>query len=122
MVTQDITFGAFVYDKRKTQGITQKQIADALGVTTVYICDIEKNRRYPPTGGDLLAKLATVLNLSDKDIPIYYDLAGQNKGCVPPDIAGYVMSTDIVREAIRKAKNKATDKDWQQFIAILENK
>lgn len=122
MPTQDITFGAFVYDKRKTQGITQKQVADALGVTTVYICDIEKNRRYPPTGGDLLAKLAAVLNLSDKDIPVYYDLAGQNKGCVPPDIAGYVMSTDIVREAIRKAKKKATDKDWQQFIAILENK
>lgn len=32
------------------------------------------------------------------------------------------VSTNIVREAIRKTKNKATDKDWQQFIAILENK
>lgn len=122
MGEQNMTFGAFLYDKRKTQGITQKQVADALGVTAVYICDIEKNRRYPPTGGELLAKLATVLKLSDNELPLYYDLAGQNKGCVPPDIAGYVMSTDIVRTAIRKAKNKATVKDWQQFIAVLENK
>jgi len=122
MSEQNMTFGAFVYDKRKTQGITQKQVADALGVTTVYICDIEKNRRYPPTGGELLVKLAAVLNLSDNELSLYYDLAGKNKGCVPPDIAGYVMSTDIVRTAIRKAKNKATVKDWQQFIAVLENK
>ncbi len=122
MSEQIMTFGAFIYNKRKTQGITQKQVADALGVTTVYICDIEKNRRYPPTGGELLAKLVDVLKLSDDDLPLYYDLAGQNKGCVPPDIAGYVMSTDIVRMAIRKAKNKATVKDWQQFIAVLENK
>ncbi|MDJ0304744.1 helix-turn-helix transcriptional regulator [Dehalobacter sp.] len=122
MSSQDITFGAYVYGKRKTQGITQKQVAEALGVTTVYICDIEKNRRYPPTGGELLTKLVAVLKLSDDDLPLYYDLAGQNKGCVPPDIAGYVMSTDIVRVAIRKAKNKASVKDWQQFIAVLENK
>lgn len=121
MVVKNITFGTFVCNKRKVQGITQKQIADALGVSTVYICDIEKNRRYPPTNGGLLEKLAAVLNISDNDIPIYYDLAGKNKGCVPPDIADYVMSTDIVREAIRKAKNKATDKDWQQFITFLEN-
>jgi len=32
------------------------------------------------------------------------------------------MPTDIGKEAIRKVKNKATDKDWQQSIAILENK
>lgn len=122
MPTQGITFGTFIYDKRKTQGITQKHVADALGVTTVYICDIEKNRRYPPTGGDLLEKLAAVLNLSDEDISIFYDLAGQAKGCTPHDIASYVMSNDIVRVAIRRAMKKATYKDWEKFITILENK
>lgn len=41
-----LTFGEFVYDKRKTQGIAQKQITDELSVTTVYICDIKKNPRH----------------------------------------------------------------------------
>lgn len=97
MNIQESTFGSYIFNKRKNQGITQKQIADAMGVTAVYICDIEKNRRYPPTNGNLLTKLAIALNLSENDIPIYYDLAGQNKGCVPPDIACYIMSSDVAR-------------------------
>ncbi|OPX88217.1 MAG: Helix-turn-helix domain protein [Pelotomaculum sp. PtaB.Bin104] len=117
-----LTFGNFINKKRKIKGITQKNVADALGVTTVYVCDIEKNRRYPPTKGDMLSKLAKILTLNEDEKNILYDLAGSDKGCAPPDLTEYIMSSDIIRTALRTAKKKATTDDWQQFIDNLHKK
>lgn len=117
-----LSFGEFINMKRKAQGITQKNIANALGVTTVYICDIEKNRRYPPTKGEMLSKLVSILKLNEEEEHFLYDLAGQNKGCVSPDLSEYIMSSDIIRTALRTAKDKATADDWQQFIDKLDKK
>lgn len=121
MVKPALNFGQFICEKRKSQGLTQKTVAEALGVTTVYICDIEKGRRYPPTKGDLLTKLASLLNLNEEEQFIYYDLAGRDKGCVSPDISEYIMSSEIIRSAIRTAKSKASSADWEHFITHLHN-
>lgn len=120
MLQSTLNFGEFIYIKRKAQGITQKNIAEALGVTTVYICDIEKSRRYPPTKGDMLSKMAAILRLDDDDLSVFYDLAGRDKGCVSPDLSEYIMSSEIIRSALRTAKGKATAKDWQRFIDSLD--
>jgi len=117
-----LSFGEFIYKKRKAQGITQKNIADALGVTTVYVCDIEKSRRYPPTKGNMLHQLVAILNLDKEEQFEFYDLAGRDKGCVSPDLLEYVMSSEIIRSALRIAKYKASTEDWQQFIDSLAKK
>lgn len=115
-------FGEFINIKRKAQGITQKNIADALGVTTVYICDIEKSRRYPPTKNGVLSKIAVILKLNENEKSILFDLAGLDKGCVSPDLSDYIMSSEVIRSALRKAKDMATADDWQWFIDNLDKK
>lgn len=117
-----VNFGEFLSAKRKAQGITQKIIAEELGVTTVYVCDIEKSRRYPPTKGDMLLKLSTLLKLDENDQSLMYDLAGYGKGCVSPDLSDYIMSSEIIRSALRTAKGKATADDWKWFIDNLDKK
>lgn len=117
-----VKFGEFLIAKRKEKGITQKIIAETLGVTPVYVCDIEKNRRYPPTKGDMLSKLSILLKLDEKDQSLMYDLAGYEKGCVSPDLSDYIMSSEIIRSALRTAKGKATADDWKCFIDNLDKK
>ena len=119
-MAKKLSFGEFIMAKRKALGITQKQIADSLGITAVYICDIEKDRRYPPTNGELLPKIVEILKLNNEDSSIFYDLAGFGKNCVSPDLAEYIMSSPVIRTALRIAKNKATGDDWQKFIKALE--
>jgi transcriptional regulator with XRE-family HTH domain len=122
MLSTNISFGEYVTIKRRANGITQKDVADALGVTTVYICDIEKNRRYPPTKGEALLKLVNILKLNDDEQFILYDLVGQDKKCVSPDLSEYIMSSVTIRSALRIAKDKATNDDWKLFIENLNKK
>lgn len=122
MLQSTLNFGEFINIKRKAQGITQKNIAEALGVTTVYVCDIEKSRRYPPTKGEMLTKLAAILKLDEDEQYTLYDLAGRDKGCVSPDLSEYIMSSEIIRSALRTAKDKATTADWRRFIDNLDKK
>ena len=52
-----------------------------------------------------------------------YDLAAKTKNntVVSQDLPDYIMDRDIVRVALRTAKDvDATDEEWQEFIARLE--
>lgn len=111
-------FGEFILTRRKSKGITQKKIAEALGVTCVYICDIEKGRRNPPNDEYLLI-LKQILALSEDESNMLYDLAAASKHSVSSDLSEYVMSSDVVRKALRLAKDKATQEDWIRFIKSL---
>ena len=41
-----LTFGEFLVAKRKEREMPARELADALGISPVYMCDIEKNRKY----------------------------------------------------------------------------
>ena len=52
-----------------------------------------------------------------------FDLAGETKGEIPPDLPEYIIEKDIVKVALRTAnKSNASDEDWKQFIEQLKRK
>jgi len=51
-----------------------------------------------------------------------FDLAGKGRCEVSPDLPEYIMSNEVVRVALSKAKDVATEDDWQQFIDKLNKK
>lgn len=111
-----INFGSYISNKRKSLGITMAFVAEKAGISSVYLCDIEKNRRYAPDN-HILEKIAEQLHMTPEEIDTMYDLAGKTKGVVPPDLPEYILEKDIVVAALRKAKKQgATDKDWEDFI------
>lgn len=114
-------FGDFISEKRRKQEITSLQMSEIAGLSPGYYCDIEKNRRNPPDR-DTLTKLINALRLSDADIHTFYDLAGKARSEAPPDLPDYINENEVVRVALRLAKNKGSTDDWKRFINDLEKR
>lgn len=110
-----MTFGSFLIKKRMEQELSARQIANALGISAVYVCDIEKDRR--PAPGDMLKNLPRILQLSETETNLMHDLAAKSRNSVSADLPEYIMEKDIVRAALRTAKkHNVTDKQWEDFI------
>lgn len=114
-------FGKFFADKRKSLGITLRGMASELGIAPAYLSDIEKGRRYPPDM-DKLMLIAKILKLTEDEKHTIFDLAGEGKNTISPDLPEYIMSSAKVRVALRKARKVATDEDWDEFIEKLNRK
>ena len=111
------TFSAFVRQKRMEQGLSLRRLAARLGLSPVYMSNIETDRKPAPSQENL-DKLAEELHLSKADRELFLDLAAaSHKMKVPADLPEYIMERDIVRTALRTAKEvDATDAEWQEFI------
>ena len=114
-------FGAFLKEKRNERTITIRAMAELIGVGYGYYSDIESGRRTP-LDLEFLDRIISVLRLSDDDGEKLFDLAGKAREAAPPDLTGYINTTEKARVALRVAKEKATDEDWQRFINDLERK
>lgn len=114
-------FGNFIADKRKSLGITLRGMASELGIAPAYLSDIEKGRRYPPDM-DKLIQIAKILKLTEDEKHTMFDLAGEGKNTIAPDLPEYIMSSEKVRVALRKAREVATEEDWDDFFKKLNDK
>ena len=94
--------------------------AARLGLSPVYMSNIETDRKPAPTQ-EYLEKLAQELHLNVDERRYLLDLAAKSKEqCVSADLPEYIMERDIVRAALRTAKEvDATDEEWQAFIDRL---
>ena len=88
----------------------------------MYLSNLE-NDRMPAPKDDVVSSIARQLHLTEADTAMLYDLAAKakNSTVVSQDLPDYIMERDIVRIALRTAKDvDATDEEWQEFIASLE--
>lgn len=112
------TFGTFLTEKRLERDMTLRGMAGKLGISPVHMCNMEKDRRAAPPE-DVLEKIATLLMLSKEEKLEMLDLAAKSKNApsVALDLPDYINERDIVRVALRTAKEvDATDREWQEFI------
>ena len=110
------SFGDFIISKRKEKGITARELAAALEISPVYMCDIEKGRRTAYSD-DILEKLKQILLLSEEESERMYDLAAISRNTVSADLPKYIMENELVRTALRTArKHQVPDEKWETFI------
>lgn len=121
MGQKDLKFGEYIAKRRTDLGITLRGMAEKLDITPAYLSDIEKGRRNPPEK-PLLEKMATLLTITGKDKNRLFDLAGEGRNEVAADLPDYIMESEVVRAALRTAKDVATEEDWLQFIKKLQEK
>lgn len=122
MTDQYKNFGDFVHQKRISKGLSYRDLAIVLGITAPYISDIEKNRRNAPAM-DKLEKLSEFFMLTKEEKTMMFDLAGDTKSEVAPDIPGYIKDHDYVASALRTARDLgASEKDWQDFVDELKKR
>ena len=116
-----VTFGEYIIEKRKERMLSASQICEAVGISMSYFCDIEKGRRLPPDRA-ALAKMVSALMLSEGERARFYDYAGKARSEAPPDLPEYINEYEVVRVALRLAKDKGSTDDWHNFIQTLENR
>lgn len=118
----EYTFGMFVDQKRRELQLSARQLSIRMGVTAVYICDIQKGKKAAPSN-ELLHKMCNILELEGADKDLYYDLAAKSKNAVSQDLPDYIMGNEIVRTALRTAKEyDVEDKEWEAFIQRISEK
>ena len=113
--------GAFVKGLRNSRGITVRAMADMINMSYGLYGDFETGRRCP-ADLETLDTIIAALRLSEDDSKKLYDLAGKAREAAPPDLTSYINKTERARVALRVAKEKATDDDWEQFTKYLETK
>ena len=112
-------FGRFLKEKRRSQEITVRGMAELAGVSPGYYSDIESGRRNPPDR-ETLDKMITALGLHEKERIIFYDLAGQARSEAPHDLSAYINEYEKVRFALRLAKDNGDPRVWDKFINYME--
>lgn len=106
-----MTFGNYLRELREGRFLRQIDLANGIGVSTVYVCDIEKGRRYPP-GMEKLRMWAVQMSLSSKETAHFYDLAGEARDSAPPDITEYLELNPAARDAIRRIMGQKQEYNW----------
>lgn len=106
-----MTFGEILRKIRRDKKISQRALADKLGISFTYLSKIE-NDVMPPPSEELLIKLAKEL-----DIDIDEFMIEANK--VPTDIQQTIMNNPKIPKFLRSI-DKITDEKWKKIEAILE--
>ena len=118
------TFGSLITQKREEQDHTLRGFARMLGISAVYLSNLEKDRRRDPSD-EIVEKIAALLFLSKDEKTEMLDLLAKakKKPAVANDLPEYINERDVVRVALRTAKDAdATDEEWQEFIERLNKR
>lgn len=113
-----MNFGSYLNMLRKSKGLRQEDLASMIGVSAVYVCDIEKGRRNPPDIGKLRV-WSQKMELTQCEAAYLYDLAGEVRGSIAPDILEYLNANPDAKRAIRRIIENRVPYNWN---AILEKK
>ena len=115
-------FGEFLQRKREEKQITLRKMADKLGFSAPFLSDVEKGRRNPPEFSKL-EQISEILGLTTEDERAMYDLAGQKRETIAPDLPEYIMNRDYVAAALRTARDlDAGEDEWMRFVRELEQR
>ena len=107
-----MNFGSFLRELREKKKLRQEDLAKAINVSTVYICDIEKGRRNPPDI-EKLRIWESQLGLTDHEKARFYNMAGTERKEIPPDIVEYMLKHPEARAAIRRIMAEPCEYDWK---------
>lgn len=117
-----MTFGSFIATKRKERRLNLRDTAKHLDIAFGYLCDIEQSRR-PAPNGDFVDRISLFLGLDKAEHELLLDLAAKSRKTVSADLPDYIMEKDIVRAALRVAKEvDATDEEWLAFMEMLKKR
>lgn len=115
-------FGDFIAKKRVEKGITLREMAKKLEISAPYLSDIENDRRNP-FELEKLEQLANILLLSEEERTIMFDLAGEKRDEVAPDLPDYIKEREYVSAALRTARDlDAGEEEWLEFVKELKRR
>ncbi len=116
--------GIFIRQKRIRKQISLRALSREIGVSPVYVSNIETGVRSAPSM-EILLKISKVLILSKDEQEYLFDLAAESKNtpAIANDLIIYINENKIVHDALRNAKRlNISDEDWNYFLSYIANK
>jgi transcriptional regulator with XRE-family HTH domain len=107
------TFGNILKELRKSKGISQRDLADKIGVDFSYISKVE-NDRLPPPAADTIVRICKVLN-----VPTEVLLAESGK--VSSNITELIGSSqEAIKFMLEASDMNLTNDEWKNLTYKLK--
>ena len=118
------TFGECIKARRIELGRSVRAVAKAVGMSAVYLSDIERCLRVAPTstnsGKKFMENLISELKIQPDEIRAFYTMAEATCGRYS-DISSYLSKKPAARFALRLADEQdIPDAEWQKFIDHIQ--
>lgn len=108
-------FGKKIRELRKTNGLTQRQLAELVGVDFTYISKIENDRLDHTPSIKTIRKLAEALNADELEL-----MERANK---IPAVLGPIAENEDARKFFRRAaKTIKSPEGWRDLLDYLEKR
>ena len=101
-------FGKYLEEKRKSRNYSIRAFAKRIDISFAYLADVEKGRNKAFMI-ETLKKIIEVLQLDEKETHKLYDLAGESRNTIPPDIEEYLKENREYIVEIRKRKKESKE-------------
>ena len=107
------TFGQTLKEIRRSKGVTQRQLAAAVGVDFSYISKVE-NDRMPPPAADTIVKICEKLGVPSDEL-----LAMTGK--MPTPVKEAISENPAAQQFLREAQTMTlTDDEWGALTQQLK--
>ena len=117
----EITFGAFISEKRLAKNISLRAFSNMIDISPEYLSKLENDLIAAPKDRTL-EKIAEKLVLNVDDREVFYDLAAKSKSylSLASDLVKYVNENEIVHKTLRLAKRyELTNEDWKEIFEYI---
>lgn len=107
------SFGRILRELRHSKDVSQRELAEKVGVDFSYISKVE-NDRLPPPAADTIVKICDALGVKPDDL-----LALTGK--MPTNVKEMLSASPAARQFIRQAQEmNLTDEEWQTLTRRLK--
>jgi len=104
----DADFGKLLRDRRRKRGISQRELAEAVGVDFSYISKLENGRLSPPSA-ETISRMCQALGIPDAEL-----LAAARK--IPTDVGQSVASSPAAVQFLHSAAAmQLSEGEWEKM-------
>lgn len=112
------TFGELLHTVRSRQNAAQ--LVKKVGISYVYLLDIEKGARPAPKES-LLISLAENLEFQEDERELFFDLAAKERKSIPADVSEYIMGNQTLIKYLREIKSgRRTFEYYEKMLEEME--
>jgi transcriptional regulator with XRE-family HTH domain len=108
------SLGQRIRELRKGCGLTQRKLAEAVGIDFTYLSKIENNTVPYSPSAKTLKKLANELNVDEWEL---LALAGK----LPAGMKD-ITNTELGIRFLRQASRMRTQDDWEELLAFMQRR
>ena len=106
------SFGIALRERRRTAGLSQRQLAESVSLDFSYISKLE-NDRLPPPAADTVVQICRALSIPPGEL---LALAGKIPSQVHEGVSTSAAAQDFLREA---QQMRLSDGEWRRMVSTL---